>query len=73
MITQDQLKDIGDRIEALKGYLNIEQKKVEIEEEDLKTQDPEFWNDPKEAEKTLKSLKKKKYWVGEYENNHGLC
>jgi peptide chain release factor 2 len=69
MITQDQLKDIGDRIEALKGYLGIEQKKVEIEEEDLKTQDPDFWNDPKKAELTLKSLKKKKYWVEQYQHN----
>lgn len=70
MITQDQLKDIGERIEALKGYLGIEQKRIEIEEEDLKTQDPDFWNDPKQAEKTLKSLKKKKYWVEEYEKSN---
>ncbi|MCB9188236.1 MAG: peptide chain release factor 2 [Flavobacteriales bacterium] len=69
MITQDQLKEIGDRIEALKGYLAIDQKKVEIEEEDLKTQDPDFWNDPKEAEATLKALKKKKFWVEHYETN----
>lgn len=73
MITQDQLKDIGTRIEALKGYLGIEQKMVEIEEEDLKTQDPDFWNDPKKAELTLKSLKKKKYWVEEYSRNNALC
>ncbi len=73
MITQDQLKDIAERIEALKGYLDIEQKSMEIQEEDLKTQDPEFWNDPKEAEKILKSLKKKKFWVEQYEKNNSQC
>lgn len=72
MVTQDQLKEIGERIEALRGYLGIDQKKVEIEEEDLKTQDPEFWNDPKQAESILKSLKKKKFWVEQYEKNKTL-
>lgn len=73
MTTQDQLKEIADRIEALKGYLEIDQKRVEIEEEDLKTQDPDFWNDPKQAESILKSLKKKKYWVQEYEKSNTQC
>lgn len=73
MVTQDQLKEIGERIEALRGYLSIDQKQVEIEEEDLKTQDPEFWNDPKQAESILKSLKKKKFWVEQYEKNKTLC
>lgn len=66
MITQDQLKDIATRLEALYGYLEIEAKKMQIEEEDLKTQDPEFWDKPKEAEVLLKKLKHKKFWVAEY-------
>ena len=57
MITQDQLKDITKRLDALYGYLEIESKKMQIEEEDLKTQDPEFWNKPKEAEVLLKKIK----------------
>jgi len=47
----------------------VDQKKIEIEEEDLKTQDPDFWNDPKNAQIVLKSLKQKKFWVNAYESN----
>ncbi len=66
MITQDQLKDIKKRLDALYGYLHIEEKKMQIEEEDLRTQDPDFWNNPKEAEALLRKLKHKKYWVETY-------
>lgn len=47
----------------------MDQKKVEIEEEEVKTQDPEFWDDPKKAQVVLKSLKQKKFWVNAYESN----
>ncbi len=47
----------------------MDQKRIEIEEEDLKTQDPDFWNDPKNAQIVLKSLKQKKFWVTAYESN----
>ena len=47
MITSDQLKDVLERADALKRYLNIDQKKVEFEEEQLRTQAPDFWEDPK--------------------------
>lgn len=40
MITSDQLKDVLERADALKRYLNIDQKKVEFEEEQLRTQRP---------------------------------
>ena len=36
MITADQLKDVMDRADALHHYLNIDQKKVEFEEEQLR-------------------------------------
>ena len=45
------------------GIFDVDTKKSEIEEEELKTQDPEFWNDPKAAELVLKKIKKKKFWV----------
>ena len=45
MITQDQLKDINDRADALYRYLDIERKKMEYEEEDLRTQAPDFWDE----------------------------
>ena len=55
MITADQLKDVLERADALKHYLNIDQKKVEFEEEQLRTQAPDFWEDPKRAEEQIKA------------------
>ena len=54
MITADQLKDIKERTEALYRYLGIEQKRVEVEEEELRTQAPDFWEDAKAAEAQMK-------------------
>ncbi len=39
---------------------------IEIEEEELKTQDPEFWNEPKKAEALLKQINEKKNWTELY-------
>ena len=41
MITQDQLKDVLERADALNRYLEIDKKKIEYEEEDLRTQAPD--------------------------------
>lgn len=57
MITADQLKDVMDRADALHHYLNIDQKKVEFEEEQLRTQAPDFWEDPKYAQEQMKKVK----------------
>ena len=43
MITIEQLKDIKERTEALNRYLDIEGKKIQVEEEQLRTQAPGFW------------------------------
>ena len=57
MITTDQIKAAIDRVEALNKYLNIEEKKIQLEEEELKTQAPEFWQDQKRAEAQMKLVK----------------
>jgi peptide chain release factor 2 len=66
MITQDQLKDVQDRAEALHRYLDIDKKKIEYEEENLRTQAPDFWEDPKRAEEQMKKVKAIKRWVDGY-------
>ena len=66
MITQDQLKDILDRAEKLHQYLKIDEKQVEWEEEDLRTQAPDFWDDPKRAEAQMKKVKEIKRWIDGY-------
>ena len=66
MITQDQLKDVLERTEALHRYLNIDEKKIEYEEEDLRTQAPDFWEDQKRAEEQMKKVKGIKKWLDGY-------
>ncbi|MDO6812221.1 peptide chain release factor 2 [Tenacibaculum soleae] len=68
MITHEQLKDITERIGKLKAYLEIDKKLIEINNEEEKTADPDFWSNPKEAEVLMKSLRLKKKWVSDYNN-----
>jgi peptide chain release factor 2 len=66
MITQDQLKDVLDRADKLRHYLKIDEKQVEFEEEDLRTQAPDFWDDRKRAEEQMKKVKAIKKWIDAY-------
>lgn len=66
MITAEQLKDVQQRTEALHRYLNIDQKQIEYEEEQLRTQAPDFWDDPKRAEGQMKKVKGIEKWLKDY-------
>lgn len=67
MITVEQLKDVMERTEKLHHYLNIDQKKVEFEEEQLRTQAPDFWDDPKRAQEQMKKVKSIEKWLNGYQ------
>ena len=66
MITAEQLKDIKDRTEALNRYLDIEGKKIQVEEEQLRTQAPGFWDDQKAAEAQMRKVKGLQQWISGY-------
>ena len=68
MITSEQIKNLTERIGKLKTYLQIDNKKIEISNEEEKASDPNFWNNPKDAEILMKSLREKKKWVEDYEH-----
>ena len=42
MTTLDQIKETIDRTQALKRYLDIDSKRIEVEEEELRTHVPDF-------------------------------
>ena len=67
MITSDQLKDVIERTQALHHYLNIDQKKIEFEEEQLRTQAPDFWDDPQRAQEQMIKVKGIEKWLKGYE------
>lgn len=66
MITSEQLKNITARVAKLKDYLEIDKKVIEISNEEEKTADPDFWNNSKEAEALMKTIRFKKKWVEDY-------
>jgi len=68
MVNQDHLKELHTRIEEIGEYLKIPQKKIQLQEAELKSQDPSFWDDPKKAEAEMKTIRSLKYWVESFEN-----
>lgn len=67
MVNQDQLKEILARIKAIESYLKIEEKRMQLQEEELKSQDPAFWDNPKTAEVQMKSIRSLKFWIASYD------
>jgi peptide chain release factor 2 len=63
----DQYKDLLKRVESIQNYLKIEEKRMQMREEELKTQDPSFWDDPKKAEVQMKSIRGLKFWVNTFD------
>lgn len=66
MVNSDQLKEINQRITAISNYLKIPEKEMELRESELKTQDPNFWDDPKKAEAQMKTIRGLKFWIESY-------
>ncbi|MCW0482717.1 peptide chain release factor 2 [Prolixibacteraceae bacterium A06] len=63
MIFKEQLKELAERRDALRRHLDYDAKLIQLKEEDLKTQDPEFWNKPKEAEEQMRTIRSIKVWT----------
>ena len=68
MITQEQLKQTVERKDALKRYLDIDSKKIQVEEEELRTHVPDFWEHPKEAQAQMKKIKDLQAWIDGYKD-----
>ena len=67
MITQEQLKDCAERRDALRRYLDIDNRRIELEEEELRTHVPDFWEHPKEAQAQMKKIKDIQGWITGFE------
>ncbi|MCH5216887.1 MAG: peptide chain release factor 2, partial [Muribaculaceae bacterium] len=73
MITQEQLKETLERKSALKKYLDIDNKKIQIEEEELRTHVPDFWENQKAAEIQMRKIKQLKFWIEGYSDVEKAC
>jgi len=67
MITQEQIKDLQERVATLNSCLDIAGKRKEVAAKTEETLAPDFWGDPKAAEAFLKKLSGIKSWVTDYD------
>ena len=73
-MTSEQFKGLAKRISEIREFLKIDDKKLELQEQELKTHDPDFWNEPKSAEVQMKLIRELKFWVNSFldiENKYG--
>ena len=67
MISIENIKDLQIRVQTLGRCIAIESKREDVEQKTQKTLEPDFWDDPKEAEKFLKELSGVKFWVNGFD------
>ncbi len=68
MITSEQIKNIEERREILCRCLDIEGKRIELQNEEERTQEPNFWDDAEAARKQLQKVAAIKSWIEDYDN-----
>lgn len=73
MVTSEQIKELLKRRDDLRRHLAIEDKMIELDEEQARTLAPDFWDKPEEAEKQLRKVAGIKSWLDDYETVERLC
>lgn len=71
MISIEQIRDLQQRVGTLGRCIDVEGKRADVSARQEKTLAPDFWDDPKEAEKFLKELAGVKFWVNGYDKVAG--
>ena len=67
MINTEHIKELQQRVETLGRCIAIDEKRAVVAQRQEKTLAPDFWDDPKEAEKFLKDMAGVKFWVTGYD------
>ena len=57
----------------MRRFLDVDGKRAWIAEEEKKTEVPDFWSDPKEAQKVVKGINAQKSWVTAYDEVDAAC
>ncbi|WP_192820096.1 peptide chain release factor 2 [Rufibacter sp. LB8] len=69
-MTQDQIKELKGRVEALRRYLDYDAKKEQVLAIEQQSTAPDFWDDPKKSELILKEAKSLKTWTDDFEQTN---
>ena len=67
MVSDEQIKSLTERLATLARCLNIEQRRIDLTNEEEKTQEPNFWDDPDRAQEQLRKVSSIKSWITDYD------
>ena len=67
MVTTEQSNPLEHRQTALHTHLHIDDRRLELDEQESLTHAPDFWDDPAKAEEQLKKVAGIKYWITAYD------
>ena len=63
----EQIKEAASRRDTLEKCLDIERKRMDLQNEEEKTQDPDFWDDAARAQEQLRRVASIKSWITDYD------
>ena len=67
MVNTDQINDLKARVAKLSTSIDIEQRRIDLQNEQERTEEPNFWDNPDEARKQLKKVADIKSVIEEWE------
>ncbi|MFI3259184.1 MAG: peptide chain release factor 2 [Rikenellaceae bacterium] len=67
MASAEQIKEVEQRREVLHRCLDIEQRRIELCNEEERTQEPSFWDNAEVARKQLQKVASLKSWIVDYD------
>ncbi len=67
MVSTEQIKEIVERCKELERCLDIASRRIDLQNEEERTQEPNFWEDAEAARKQLQKVASIKSWVEEYD------
>ncbi len=73
MVNSDQIKELEGRRVTLERCLDIDTKRIELQNEEEKTQEPNFWEDAEAARKQLQRVASIKSWIEDYDTIAKEC
>ena len=67
MVSLEQIADLTARANKLEQSINVEQRRIDLQNEQERTEEPTFWDDPEAARKQLKKVADIKSVLDDYE------
>ena len=67
MVSTEQINDLKARVAKLSTSIDVEQRRIDLQNEQERTEEPTFWDNPDEARKQLKRVADIKATIDDFE------